>query len=50
MFRIDSNPRRLECCALQWHGEDESLGGIVLRGAHDFWKLRAIQFARCHFS
>ena len=45
---IDLDTRGLECRPLQWHGEDEPLGGPLLRGPHDVWQLRPLQSTRRH--
>lgn len=38
----------LECCTIQWHGKDKSLGLPLFCGSHDLWKLCAIQLAGGH--
>ena len=45
---IDLDTRGLECRPLQWHGEDEPLGGSLFRCAHDVWQLRPLQSTRRH--
>lgn len=44
----DTHPGGLECCTLQWHGEDQPLGLPLLCGTHDLWKLCAFQLAGGH--
>lgn len=44
----DPDPRGLECCALQWHGENQPLGLPLLRRPHDLWQLRTFQPAGRH--
>lgn len=46
--KTDPDARGLECCAVQWDGEDESLGRSVFRHVNDFRQLRSVQSAGGH--
>lgn len=39
---------RLECCFVQRHGEDQSLGCFIFCNSDDIWELRIVQPVGSH--